>query len=354
MSALRPTSRFALGALAGVLAACAGVMPFVLDTRDRIRVPHARHQAAEVDCLTCHESIFDATSLEVRNLPKEKKCFECHRAEKDQCGFCHTQPDKPLTYAAKERGVKLDHAAHLERVKEDCTVCHQRLPDPFNVEGLTPSMQLCNGCHEHAEHFAQGDCEKCHKDLSRYPIKPVVAFSHQGDFVKRHRLEARSGESCAQCHDEAFCSECHAKTVSRPVELLWTERVDRHFIHRGDFVSRHSIEARADGTLCQRCHGTSFCADCHTPKGLTPLADTTRNPHPKGFGSDASSSAFHGPAARKDIASCAACHDQGAASTCVSCHKVGGIGGTPHPPSWVARHSKEEIARNAMCQICHL
>lgn len=349
-----PQVRFALGALAGVLAACAGVLPFVVNTRDQIRVPHGRHAKAEVDCITCHETIFDSTSLETRNLPKQKKCFECHKDEQQQCGFCHTQPDKPLTYAARERGTKMDHAAHLERVKEDCSVCHQKLPEPFVTEGLAPPMAACNSCHEHEVQFAKGDCEICHKDLSRYPIKPVLAFSHQANYLKSHRLDARSGESCAQCHDESFCSECHARTVSAPVELLMAERVDRHFIHRADFESRHSIEAKADGSLCQRCHGQSFCADCHTQKRLTPLADTTVNPHPRGFGSDRSSPAFHGPAARRDIASCAACHDQGAASNCVSCHKVGGIGGTPHPPSWVARHGREEIARNAMCQVCHL
>lgn len=348
--------RFLLGALGGVLAACAGVMPFVVNTRDQIRVPHERHVKADVDCVSCHETIFDSESVEDLDLPKEKKCTGCHKEEKDKCGFCHTQPDKPQTYAARERNVKMSHAKHLalEKVNEDCKVCHTKLPEPFAVAGIAPPMTTCNACHEHDTQFAKGDCKACHKDLARYPIQPVLAFSHQGNFVKNHRLEGRSGETCAQCHEQTFCGECHAKTVGRPIEHLLAERTDRNFIHRADYESRHSIEARADSSTCQRCHGQSFCQDCHTRRGLTPVADVTINPHPPGFESAVGTPEFHGKAARRDAASCAACHDQGAASNCVECHKVGGIGGTPHPASWVGRHGREEIARNAMCRYCHL
>jgi hypothetical protein len=62
-----------------------------------------------------------------------------------------------------------------------------------------------------------------------------------------------------------------------------------------------------------------------------------------------STSNEHGRAARRDIASCAACHDQGAASNCVRCHKVGAFGGSPHPPGW--RSSQPTTAES--CAICH-
>jgi hypothetical protein len=125
--------------------------------------------------------------------------------------------------------------------------------------------------------------------------------------------------------------------------------VDRAFIHRDDFLSRHPLEARADEASCARCHGNDFCSSCHQKNGLTPGAANGVNPHPSGFGLGPA----HGAAARRDINSCAACHDQGAASNCVSCHRVGGVGGDPHPPSFSARHPREEISRNAMCQTCH-
>jgi hypothetical protein len=238
-------------------------------------------------------------------------------------------------------------------VDEDCKVCHKVLPEPGYVGSVAPPMDACLSCHEHKEHFADGNCAQCHEDLTRFPLKPLTAFSHKGDFLKNHRHEARTGAAtCAQCHEQQFCSDCHSSTVSARAELKYAERVDRAFIHRGDFLGRHSTEARAEGPMCQRCHGVSFCQECHTSRGLTPEGTNAMNPHPPGF-SRRESADFHGAAARRDIASCAACHDQGARSNCVDCHRVGGVGGNPHPPSWTLRHGRQEIRRNAMCNACH-
>jgi hypothetical protein len=41
------------------------------------------------------------------------------------------------------------------------------------------------------------------------------------------------------------------------------------------------------------------------------------------------------------------------ASNCVQCHRVGGVGGNPHPMGWTARHGTEEIDRSTMCLFCH-
>jgi hypothetical protein len=59
-------------------------------------------------------------------------------------------------------------------------------------------------------------------------------------------------------------------------------------------------------------------------------------------------------AARRDISSCAACHDQGPSSNCITCHRVGGTGGNPHPIGWMQHHDQQEIHRNTMCLYCHL
>jgi len=53
-------------------------------------------------------------------------------------------------------------------------------------------------------------------------------------------------------------------------------------------------------------------------------------------------------------ASCASCHDQGAQSNCVQCHKVGGIGGDPHPPGFRSRHNLNEARSDGRCVACHL
>ncbi len=334
-----------------MLVACATLMTNFYGSKSRIKAPHAIHTAGEVDCLACHETVFDSASLAEQNLPKEDTCLQCHKKEHESnnCQFCHV--GEPATFAARNATkLVMSHADHLER-NEDCTVCHKSLPEP-GKHVTAPTMDTCTGCHEHKAHFDNGQCDVCHTDLNHYPIKPVSSFSHRADFLRSHGREARSTSSCSTCHDQSFCSDCHTQTVAERVELLQADRlVDRNFIHPNDFLGRHSVEARADSATCQRCHGTSTCQSCHLERGLSPAgtAQPGRNPHPDGYGAGG----LHGPAARRDILSCASCHDQGAASICVDCHKVGGVGGNPHPQSWSLRHGREEIGRNATCLVCH-
>jgi hypothetical protein len=208
-------------------------------------------------------------------------------------------------------------------------------------------------CHEHEQHIQDARCSVCHLDLKRYPLRPVVDYSHQGDYMKRHAFAARaSGASCANCHEQQFCLDCHARTTKLPAAAVYADRPDRDFIHRGDFLSRHPIEARSESTTCAACHAQSTCVSCHQAQHVAPVGLGSRNPHPRHW-STRGGSEFHGDAARRDISSCAACHDQGARSNCVDCHKVGGVGGDPHPPGYSTVHSIADAAKNPMCRNCH-
>jgi hypothetical protein len=260
---------------------------------------------------------------------------------------------RAAAWPAHEPSLQMSHAEHIERTKEKCTVCHTKLPDPVRTASMKPTMASCLGCHEHRAEYDEGRCRRCHSDLKSFPTVPVSLFSHRGDFVHEHARPARAaGATCAECHEQTFCSDCHAKTVATRVEVKWPERVEAYFIHRNDYLGRHSVEAQSDPASCRRCHGSSFCESCHRAQNLTPDATNARDPHPAGWSFPGSAS-FHGTAARRDIVSCASCHDQGARSICVDCHKVGGIGGNPHPASWQSRHNHEEIGRNNMCTVCH-
>lgn len=342
-------------ALAALLStACAGVLvrAGVLQ-RDRIRIPHTAHRRAEIDCLQCHEAVYDATSLDDRLLPKEAICLQCHQVEREQgrCVFCHTEPTRPAAYLERTSHLLFSHAAHLERMEENCGRCHIALPDP--LAGSTPSMDACLSCHEHRAEFDAGLCARCHEDLTRYALVPVSRFSHTVDFERTHKTAAPSGgEACATCHEQTFCSDCHASTAPLKVETRLPDRPDRGFIHRHDFIARHAIEAQVEGQLCRRCHGSSFCDGCHTARGLTPETAAGRTPHPPGWVFPGSPES-HADAARRDIASCAACHDQ-PGSICIDCHRIGGIGGNPHPDSFLRHRDSEEITKNGMCLICHL
>jgi hypothetical protein len=322
---------------------------------DRIIFSHERHARAKVECVACHDEVFDAKTLDAVQLPKEGKCLECHRQQKaaGNCSMCHTDVRFAGPFPKREPTLRMSHADHLARVGEDCSRCHLKLPEPNGATALAPPMSTCLSCHQHHQEYAAGTCQGCHVDLARFPLRPVSDFSHQGNFLHNHGREARSASnSCVQCHEQNFCQDCHASSLPMRLELRQAERVDRNFIHFGDYLSRHSVEARADEALCRRCHGTSFCTGCHTRENLSSAAANPRNPHPPGW-SYPGSGEFHGPAARRDIASCASCHDQGSGSNCVHCHKVGGIGGNPHPPGWTMRHGQNDIHGNSMCLICH-
>lgn len=354
MTRVRGAVPFVVGATVTIACATYVLKPDANRGRDRITFSHERHAKAKVDCATCHESVYDATDLKAQSLPAEKKCLECHKEQKanGNCSFCHSDVRFASHWEKPEPQLNLSHAKHIELVKEDCTACHLQLPEP-GKPAVAPPMATCLNCHEHHEQYAGGTCTNCHVDLAKFPLKPISYFSHQGNFTRNHSDAARSAtSSCGHCHEQTFCQDCHAKTVPFPVEVMLAERVDRNFIHRPDFLSRHSIEARGDEALCQRCHGPSFCVSCHARQNLTPLGSNPKNPHPPGWNNPGAGD-FHGRAARNDIVSCASCHDQGSRSNCVDCHRVGGIGGSPHPPSWSARHGRDEIRRNSMCVACH-
>lgn len=320
--------------------------------KDRIIFSHDFHQKLEFDCDTCHEGVATAPDLGRSYLPPEATCLQCHQDQKDSknCGFCHTDGDKPGTYVARPRDIQIPHATHAQK---PCATCHQRLPEPGEPRPRPPTMADCTSCHQHAEDYAQARCEPCHRDLWRFPVKPVATFSHQGNFLREHAAQAAtSAETCGRCHDQTFCADCHARTLPSRVEVRFPEDVVRRFIHREGFVGAHTLEARTDAVSCQRCHGTRFCESCHELSRLTPVVASPRSPHPPGW-TLPGGAAFHGEAARRDILSCASCHDQGASSLCVTCHRVGGVGGNPHPAGFADRHDIDEANRNGMCLTCH-
>jgi hypothetical protein len=190
--------------------------------------------------------------------------------------------------------------------------------------------------------------------MSAYPLRPQTQLTHDGDFLKRHAASAKSaGQSCNACHEQNFCLDCHAKTVGPTVDVKFADRPDRRFIHRNDFLGRHAVEAKGDPASCQSCHAPSSCDKCHTLEHVAAGTLGAKSPHPPNWAMPGSGGAFHGDEARRNINSCAACHDQGDQSNCVGCHKVGGIGGDPHPPTFAKKHNILDAQRDGRCTACH-
>jgi hypothetical protein len=135
------------------------------------------------------------------------------------------------------------------------------------------------------------------------------------------------------------------------VERRRPAALERALVHRGDFVSRHGIEALSQPARCARCHTPATCDACHLERGVSGGRVGGRNPHPPGWvvGAPGAPSG-HGRDARRDILACASCHDQGPATNCIRCHKVGAYArANPHPSGWRSARS----ASASMCRYCH-
>lgn len=318
---------------------------------DKIIVSHSRHDAAGASCSDCHGAIESATDLSHSFAPDEKACLTCH--ERDNCSTCHTQAELRTARQPKEHSLTFSHAAHMPRVGEKgCAACHSDAKTSDSSHVQVPNMDQCLTCHEHAQQYAAADCQSCHKSLRTLPLKAVAEFEHGADWLGRHGLAARSlGASCQQCHSQSTCTNCHTKNAITTPTRLFPEAVERNLIHRGDFATSHAIDARLDGDTCLRCHNADTCVSCHRAVGLAEDGTNPRNPHPRGYGVRGGGVSFHGDDARAHIETCAACHDQGAASNCVDCHRVGGIGGNPHPAGWQKRH--DDPGKSTMCATCH-
>ncbi len=109
-------------------------------------------------------------------------------------------------------------------------------------------------------------CSDCHGDES----DPIVfsRYNHTSFFLEEHKTLARSRpEVCELCHRQDSCQDCHAgKTELKPSTrrpLATYKRTP----HRGDYISRHRLEARIDPASCFRCHGNPrrslSCKRCH-------------------------------------------------------------------------------------------
>jgi hypothetical protein len=326
--------------VAAVFAAC--------DKPPPPRFPHTKHMTVTVDAGP--------------GEPAYLSCASCHpgvRAENEPiypaaavCARCHTDGRNLYREAAAQQ-IRFAHDFHLRmpELHGQCVACHVGVTEGRDRPAY-PAMSACLKCHQ--GDFDQGRCTPCHNSQAELKETPPQTFMrHDQGWIHRHGASAtpRGARVCTQCHAQSFCDECHDMRQPIPVEVRRPEAITSGAIHRGDFVTRHAIEAASQPATCLRCHAPAYCDNCHVARGISPAAKGSTNPHPRGWiNGDHSSPDFHGRAARHDIIGCVACHDQGPATNCILCHKVGGIGGKPHPGGWASSRSPRT---DTPCRYCH-
>jgi hypothetical protein len=260
---------------------------------------HANH--TDVDCTDCHPDIERSADAQDRNFPSMDVCSDCHDVE-DECGTCHRQADNPEASPHPARNIVFGHQSHLDRGTE-CTECHGAVATSTerSAEHM-PTMRRCFACHDGVN--VGDDCELCHADhITLVDIHPL-------DWRHQHGAKAALDRDwCAQCHrEEHYCLDCH-----RGDNLTGD-------IHDLNYLYTHGLDAKSKRIECMRCHDNrTFCNACHERENRIPLLHSTI-----GWLMN------HGGAARRDVESCASCHDS-ADPTCArsGCHNdFDGVRGT--------------------------
>lgn len=351
-AAIRATVALAVFVALGAFGGC------VRDTRparDEIIFGHPSHLRAGISCVDCHAGAVQEGTADTSLLPPKSSCTDCHTAPAEQqCSYCHTVPEAAGPYRDSDRGVRFEHVAHASPSEGQCVRCHASRIDQRSLQAFEPHMpnhdDCASGCH--TEEFRALDCASCHVDLSRYEIQDLTSsVRHPMGFTDRHGNAAKADAAvCTQCHEPTFCNDCHMAAPSAvPLELLDHTRVWRDFVHRGDYLSRHAVEASLERNSCALCHGVSFCDGCHEQSGIGGSV-APGSPHPPGW-LDPSSINGHARAARRDLLSCASCHEADAEQTCTPCHRAGGVAGNPHPPGF---GDGMDVNEHAICRACHM
>jgi mono/diheme cytochrome c family protein len=191
------------------------------------------------------------------------------------------------------------------------------------------------------------ECAECHQGSGIPP-------NHGGGWLKEHKvLASRINRNCFDCHDQGTCQDCHkgGGISSKSSDSQWKRDVKPE-THRTDWVSIHPIQASSNPQNCSRCHEPQFCASCH---GRMDVSSLTIRDHAKSGGTQAYIGAFpdlHAAEARRNLASCQACHPDG--NVCMKCHsaKIGAIHVNPHPKNFKADRIGSR-SNNRSCVACH-
>lgn len=365
------------------------------------RFTHQRHSALVAECSNCHGSAGGGPAY---GYPSASFCETCHN------GTVAPRVSWTAPEPRSSPNLRFDHTVHQSRIDVPCTLCHTEGGAPASVQRAV--IPNCLACHGGESHLTAPDaaCNTCHlplaratglseDDVSDFPVPPShgePGFAEEGTHGALARAAGGVAASCATCHAQDFCTQCHVgEGVPQPVMALEPDArslalrarprshgadfptrhatvaaasqetcanchvrsdcLDCHQpgaasgspgFHPADFLSRHPAAAYSRESSCSDCHNNwSFCADCHEKSGLTAAAQLGRGYH------DAKRFfvAGHGQAARQSLESCVACH---AERDCVLCHSAsGGRRVNPHGPGFDAERLRD---RNVVqCSVCH-
>lgn len=233
-----------------------------------------------------------------------------------QCTQCHGE-NRVVT---PSKGVLIDHKAHAAKGIR-CTVCHNRVAHPEDVELTLADPVTGKPNRKHVDMMKMKWCFRCH---TQSPGK--MAEGQPKTLEQEGSAEGTEGAAPVEVaalpvrfEAPGECGACHPKDF----ELKPANHLAAGFYKKLGPSKGHAKMAVEDPAYCATCHNLDrFCASCH---GLA-------MPHPKGFKST------HGKVGHEKPKVCANCHAKAGATSptefCDSCHHKDARPGTP----WVKQH----------------
>ncbi|TNF30154.1 MAG: cytochrome C [Deltaproteobacteria bacterium] len=267
--------------------------PAVRLPEPHLKFNHKIHVERGITCARCHGDMSKHQLATRENaLPVMGTCLACHDGKQapDACTTCHVAaPDGRVQTDLP--GGKLAPAGwyHQDAHDDDWLRTHRFAASVGDGH--------CAACH------TENECMDCHNGV-RKPLKV-----HPNNWALMHPVAARKNvPDCASCHrSQTFCADCHQlaqvspDAPNRPPDAVrfhpdgWVDAQGR----RG--ANHHAFEAQRNIRSCASCHTEDTCMECHSVKTLGV------NPHPPGF---VGSGACERMAA-KNARVCTRCHFEG-------------------------------------------
>jgi hypothetical protein len=303
---------------------------------------HATEQG--IECDQCHYNVSQSTKSSDRLIGDHQSCQACHDDQiSSDCGFCHVDTANIIPIPPPQREIIFSHELHTSKDSIACTTCHISIDSVTLASSANmPMMSTCINCHSTAS--VSTECSTCHTNFAQL----IPADHLVGEFKRDHRrvtrLDGDMAVSCATCHTESFCQDCHTGTElhgfgsykdlmadpyprtplrDAPKELKLQE------VHDLNYRFTHGIDAKSKRLDCASCHDEqTFCVECHQAGGNINQGKFIPETHSQpGFVTigRGSGGGLHAELARRDLESCVACHDvQGNDPICLRCHTEGG------------------------------
>ena len=373
-------SRGVLGVVVGGLIAAGGAL--AVNGFD-----HTKHAGLFPRCATCHVGIEDTT----RSVwPAVASCNNCHD------GVVEDTVEWSPPGATQPSNLRLTHPEHRLAVFEEapdsvvtCEACHSA-SDSLRMTVQRPESDRCFACHQiTGDHLAIDPerCATCHLALAEateLTVAQIADFPEppnhddadftgpgHGNLAQPAGATYAIAPSCATCHAQDFCLQCHVDAPEQeviqalardPRSLALTATLAAPASHDEDqFYRSHGPLANADPTTCQACHTQESCLECHATRPQVLLAMHPSGPN-RGIGAQvkrtrplthgADFSLIHADPAAAAPETCAACHTR---TQCLDCHRPDpgqGDGGF-HPAGYLALHPASAYGQEIECADCH-